>query len=148
YADRCGPGTRQPLLVISPYSKVNRIDHTPTEQTSIIKFVEDNWHTGRIGDASFDSRAGSLKGMFDFRHPNNKQVLLNADGSVKSVGPVRHVDPVATTITQGPAMQNAASATDSAGFPVLPAGVGAAVVAAGATGTVLVLRRRKGRGTA
>ncbi|MFF8789835.1 phospholipase C [Streptomyces sp. NPDC015125] len=143
YADRCGPGTRQPLLVISPYSRVNKIDHTRTEQTSIIKFIENNWHTGRIGDASFDTRAGSLNGMFDFRHPNNKQVLLHADGSVKSVGPIRHVAPVATTIDPGPSLQNLASAGEPSGFPVLPVGVGAAVVAAGATGTFLVLRRRK-----
>jgi phospholipase C len=85
YADRCGPGTRQPLLVISPYSKVNSVDHTRTEQASITKFIEDNWQTGRIGDASFDARAGNLTGAFDFRHPNDKQVLLNTDGSVKSV---------------------------------------------------------------
>ncbi|WP_237554902.1 MULTISPECIES: alkaline phosphatase family protein [unclassified Streptomyces] len=85
YADRCGPGTRQPLLVISPYSKVNSVDHTRTEQASITKFIEDNWKTGQIGDASFDSRANSLTGAFDFRHPNNEQVLLNANGSVKSI---------------------------------------------------------------
>ncbi|SHL40782.1 alkaline phosphatase family protein [Actinacidiphila paucisporea] len=88
YADRCGPGTRQPLLVVSPYSKVNSVDHTRTEQTSITKFIEDNWSTGRIGDAAFDSRANSLNGAFDFKHPNNKQVLLNTDGSVKSVKPI------------------------------------------------------------
>ncbi|MFG2859369.1 phospholipase C [Streptomyces sioyaensis] len=143
YKDRCGPGTRQPLLVISPYSKVNKIDHTRTEQTSIIKFIEHNWHTGQIGDASFDARAGSLNGMFDFRHPNNKQVLLNTDGSVKSVGPVRSVAPVATTIDPGPAMQNTAASGDSAGSAVLPVALGAAVVAGGVTGTFLVLRRRK-----
>ncbi|MBM4792051.1 alkaline phosphatase family protein [Streptomyces sioyaensis] len=146
YQDRCGPGTRQPLLVISPYSKVNKIDHTRTEQTSIIKFIEHNWHTGQIGDASFDARAGSLNGMFDFRHPNNKQVLLNADGSVQSVGPLRHVAPVATTIDPGPSMQNTAASGDSAGSAVLPVAIGAAVVAGGVTGTLLLLRRRKEHG--
>jgi phospholipase C len=88
YADRCGPGTRQPLLVISPYSKVNAVDHTRTEQASITRFIEDNWKTGRVGDASFDQGAGSLTGAFDFRHPNDKQVLLNTNGSVKSVKPI------------------------------------------------------------
>src|SRR6202034_3929857 len=33
---RCGYGPRLPLLVISPYSKVNYVDHTLTDQTSII----------------------------------------------------------------------------------------------------------------
>ncbi|MGR6974457.1 phospholipase C [Streptomyces cynarae] len=147
YQDRCGPGTRQPLLVVSPYSKVNKVDHTQTDQSSIIRFIEDNWHTGRIGDHSFDATAGSLAGMFDFRHPNNKQVLLNADGSVQSVGPIHPVKAVATSITPGPAMQNTAASTDASSFPALPVGIAAgALVAAGATGTFLTLRRRERAG--
>ncbi|MEU6773728.1 alkaline phosphatase family protein [Streptomyces sp. NPDC046759] len=144
YADRCGPGTRQPLLVISPYSKVNKVDHTLTNQASITRFIEDNWCTGRIGDQSFDATAGSLAGMFDFRHPNNKQVLLNSDGSIKHVGPIKHVAPVSTSITPGPAMQNAAATTDASGFPALPVGLGVgALLAAGVTGTYLTLRRKQ-----
>ncbi|WP_346081350.1 MULTISPECIES: alkaline phosphatase family protein [Actinomycetes] len=143
YADRCGPGTRQPLLVISPYSKVNKVDHTLTDQASIIRFIEDNWHTGRVGDASFDAKAGSLGGMFDFRHPNNRRVLLNSDGSVKSVGPIKHVAPVHTSITPGPAFQTAADASD-ASFPTLPVGLGVgALLAAGLTGTYFTMRRRQ-----
>ncbi|MFY4718285.1 phospholipase C [Streptomyces sp. LaBMicrA B280] len=143
YADRCGPGTRQPLLVISPYSKVNKVDHTLTDQASITRFIEDNWRTGRVGDASFDAKAGSLGGMFDFRHPNDKRVLLNTDGSVKSVGPIRHVAPVHTSITPGPAFQNAADTSD-ASFPTLPVGLGiGALLAAGLTGTYFTMRRRQ-----
>ncbi|WAL63355.1 alkaline phosphatase family protein [Amycolatopsis cynarae] len=66
YADRCGYGPRLPLLVISPYSRTNYVDHTRTDQSSVLRFIEDNWHTGRIGDASFDERAGSLEHMLDF----------------------------------------------------------------------------------
>ncbi|MEU1621294.1 alkaline phosphatase family protein [Streptomyces sp. NPDC005722] len=146
YADRCGPGTRQPLLVVSPYSKVNKVDHTLTDQASVLRFIEDNWRTGRIGDHSFDATAGPLTGMFDFRHPNGKQVLLNADGSVRSVGPIRPVKALATHITAGPAMQATAATTDAPAFPALPVGVGAAALAA-ATGGYLTLRRRR-RGTA
>ncbi|MFI2764721.1 phospholipase C [Streptomyces echinatus] len=143
YADRCGPGTRQPLLVISPYSKVNKVDHTLTNQASVIRFIEDNWHTGRIGDHSFDATAGSLTGMFDFAHPNNRQVLLNSDGSVRSVGPVRDVAAVRTRITPGPGMRVMAAATDGSRFPALPVGLGlGGLLAAGATGTYLTLRRR------
>jgi phospholipase C len=148
YLDRCGPGTRQPLLVISPYSKVNKVDHTQTDQASIIRFIEDNWHTGRIGDHSFDATAGPLTGLFDFRHPNNKQVLLTMDGSVKSVGPIRPVRPVATSITPGPDMQNTAVATESSAFPAVPVGLAVGgLLAVGATGTYLTMRRRA-RGTA
>ena len=32
----------------------------------MLRFIENNWLTGRIGDASFDTRAGSLGGLFDF----------------------------------------------------------------------------------
>jgi phospholipase C len=66
---RCGYGPRLPLLVISPYSKVNYIDHTLTDQTSIIRFIEDNWLGGqRIGNGSFDALAGTVNNMFDFSH--------------------------------------------------------------------------------
>ncbi|MFC0554581.1 phospholipase C [Planotetraspora thailandica] len=77
YDDRCGYGPRTPLLVISPYSKVNHVDHTLTDQTSVLRFIEDNWNLGRIGDQSYDSRAGSLKGMFDFHKPQAETVILN-----------------------------------------------------------------------
>ncbi|MFI9719974.1 phospholipase C [Streptomyces sp. NPDC052396] len=79
---RCGPGPRLPLLVVSPYSKANTVDHTPTEQTSVLRFIEDNWRLGRIGGGSFDARAGSLLGLFDFTRPRAGRLLLNPDGSV------------------------------------------------------------------
>ena len=51
--DRCGYGTRLPLLVISPWAKQNYIDHTLTDQTSILRFIEDNWlHGERISSSS------------------------------------------------------------------------------------------------
>jgi phospholipase C len=62
---RCGYGPRQPLLVISPFARENKVDHTLTDLSSILKFAEDNWKLGTI-DGSFDSIAGSLNGMFDF----------------------------------------------------------------------------------
>src|SRR6202012_3890328 len=65
---RCGYGTRQPLLVISPYAKGNYIDHTLTDQTSVLRFIEDNWLSGqRIQTGgSFDTIAGTIENMFDF----------------------------------------------------------------------------------
>jgi phospholipase C len=84
YADRCGPGPRLPILVISPYAKANYVDHTPTEQASILRFIEDNWQTGRLGDASFDARAGTLQNMFDFTKTQGETVLLKGDGTVAS----------------------------------------------------------------
>jgi len=77
YQDRCGYGPRTPLLVISPYSKANYVDHSVTDQTSILKFVEDNWKTGSIGDNSFDAVAGSLNSMFDFGKRSADRVILD-----------------------------------------------------------------------
>ncbi len=66
YRDRCGYGPRLPFLVISPYAKVNYIDHGVIDQTSIIKFIEDNWNLDKIGDQSFDEKAGFILNMFEF----------------------------------------------------------------------------------
>jgi len=65
---RCGYGTRQPLLVVSPYAKKNYVDHTLTDQTSVLRFVEDNWLGGqRIQPGgSFDTIANSIQNMFSF----------------------------------------------------------------------------------
>jgi phospholipase C len=66
YQNRCGYGPRLPILVISPWAKVNFVDHTLIDQTSITRFIEDNWGLGRIGNNSYDSKAGSILNMFDF----------------------------------------------------------------------------------
>ncbi|MFF1879447.1 phospholipase C [Leifsonia sp. NPDC058230] len=88
YADRCGPSQRLPLLVISPYAAQNHVDHTQTDQASILRFIETNWLTGRIGDASFDQRSGSLGGMFDWFRPQQREVLLSpSTGAVTAVVP-------------------------------------------------------------
>jgi phospholipase C len=70
---RCGYGPRLPLLVISPWARHNFVDHTMTDQTSVLRFVEDNWLGGeRIGAGSFDAIAGPLDNMFNFSdHPQN-----------------------------------------------------------------------------
>jgi phospholipase C len=78
YLDRAGYGPRLPLLVISPYAKKNFVDHTLTDQSSILRFIEDNWNLGRIGDHSFDAVAGTLNNMFDFKHkPSNEKLFLD-----------------------------------------------------------------------
>jgi phospholipase C len=76
YQDRCGYGPRLPLQVISPYAKQNFVDHSITDQTSILRFIEDNWGLGRIGDQSFDAKAGSLDNLFDFSHGRNANRLF------------------------------------------------------------------------
>jgi phospholipase C len=72
---RCGYGPRQPFLVISPFARRNYVDHTATDQTSVLRFIEDNFTLGRIDAASgksvaqggsFDQVAGSLDSLFSF----------------------------------------------------------------------------------
>jgi phospholipase C len=69
---RCGYGPRLPLLVISPWSKRNYVDHTITDQSSILRFIEDNWLNGQRIQGSFDALAGTLNNMFDFRRAPNR----------------------------------------------------------------------------
>ncbi len=78
YEDRCGYGPRLPLLVISPYAKQNFVDNAVTDQSSIMRFIEDNWSLGRAGNQSSDALAGSIDGMFNFSHGNfGDRLILN-----------------------------------------------------------------------
>jgi len=84
YLDRCGYGSRLPFLVISPHAKQNYVSHALNDQTSVTRFIEDNWNLGRIGDQSFDALAGSILDMFDFTagHRAKKLMLDPATGEV------------------------------------------------------------------
>lgn len=77
YPDRCGYGPRLPLLVISGYAKQNFVDHTTTDQSSVLRFIEDNWNTGRIGNQSADAMAGSILNMFDFTQAPTRTLYMN-----------------------------------------------------------------------
>jgi len=74
---RCGYGPRLPLLVISPYARFNYVDHQVTDQSSITRFIEDNWQLGRIGNGSTDTIAGTLDGLFNFSFAANPPLFLN-----------------------------------------------------------------------
>ncbi|HVY15225.1 MAG TPA: alkaline phosphatase family protein [Rhodopila sp.] len=65
---RCGPGTRIPFLIVSPWARTNSVDHRLISQASVVRFIEDNWlHGRRLGGGSFDATSGSVMGMFDFK---------------------------------------------------------------------------------
>jgi phospholipase C len=83
---RCGFGPRLPMLVISPYARVNHVDHNLTDQASIINFIEYNWKLpGLPGSADQilsrqDRSQGmpfDLAGMFEFRHPQAGRLTLD-----------------------------------------------------------------------
>jgi phospholipase C len=77
---RCGYGPRLPFIVISPFAKKNFVDHTITDQSSIIAFIEDNWSLPHITN-SMDSIAGPITNMLDFSHHedegNNRTLILD-----------------------------------------------------------------------
>ena len=78
---RCGYGPRLPLLLISPWAKPNYVSHAIADQTSILRFIEDNFlNQQRIGQGSYDEIAGSIGDMFDFSSPtpkNGTTILLD-----------------------------------------------------------------------
>ncbi len=88
YQGRPGYGFRVPCLVISPWAKDNFVDHTLIDQTSVLRFIEDNWNLGRIGNFSYDALANPITNMFDFSHRKLRYLYLNPnDGTVIYAGP-------------------------------------------------------------
>jgi phospholipase C len=82
FQGRCGYGPRLPLMVISPYARTNYIDHAVTDQSSILRFIEDNWNLGRLGNGSTDAIAGSMMGMFNFKGTASAVLLDPTTGLV------------------------------------------------------------------
>ena len=77
---RCGVGPRLPLLVVSPWAKTNYVDNTLTTQTSVVRFIEDNWLGGeRLGGGSEDASTGSLEEMFDFHQLPFRRLFLEPE---------------------------------------------------------------------
>jgi phospholipase C len=84
FQGRCGHGPRLPLILVSPWAKDNYVDHTLTDQTSSLRFIEENWHLGFVdgpvppprGRESFDRIAGSIEGMLDFSQPRSERLFL------------------------------------------------------------------------
>jgi phospholipase C len=75
------------LLVISPWARHNFVDHTLTDQSSVLRFVEDNWLKGeRLGAGSFDTIANPINNLFNFeRRDNGGRFLLDPNtGTVES----------------------------------------------------------------
>jgi len=67
------------MLVISPYAKTNLVDHSLTDQSSILRFIEDNWGLGRMGNQTFDVKAGPISNMLDFSSSGHRAGNLVLD---------------------------------------------------------------------
>ncbi|GAC1344294.1 MAG: alkaline phosphatase family protein [Candidatus Dormibacteria bacterium] len=100
---RCGYGPRLPLLVVSPFAKPNFVDGHLSDQSSILRFIEDNWRLGRIGSGSADEYAGTLNNMFDFDGARSDQrtgklFLDPCTGQRASEAQVAALSPTADTV--------------------------------------------------
>ena len=83
---RCGFGPRLPFLLISPFAKVNYVDHSVADQSSVVRFIEDTFGLGRIGSPSLDAQAGLITQMFNFTGNLAPAVILDPNqGTVVSV---------------------------------------------------------------
>jgi len=90
---RCGPGTRVPFIVVSPYAKTNHVSSTYISQASVVLFIEDNWlHCKRLGGGSFDATTGSIMDMFDFDQDHRHDFRTDA----------LFLDPTAGTVIVSP----------------------------------------------
>jgi phospholipase C len=68
-ADRWGPGTRVPTIVISPYAKKGSVDKTVYETTSILGLIQKRWSLEALPGVTARQAAqvaGDLTNAFDF----------------------------------------------------------------------------------
>ena len=65
--DRWGPGTRIPTIIISPYAKRGYVDSSPSDTTSIIKFVTRRFGLEPLPGAR--STMSDLSNAFDLSQP-------------------------------------------------------------------------------
>jgi phospholipase C len=80
--DRYGLGIRVPMLMLSPYAIRGHIDHHYGEFSSVIRFIEDNWHLSTL--TKRDQRAGNLVPDFNFNQtplrPDPRPLRTNCKG--------------------------------------------------------------------
>jgi phospholipase C len=79
---RCGYGPRQAFVLVSPWALENFVDHTVTDQTSVLRFIEDNWLGGQRITGSFDALASPINQMFNFSRGGNasdRQLILDEE---------------------------------------------------------------------
>ena len=65
-----------PFLVISPFAKENFVGHALIDQTSILRFVEDNWFLGESEINRLTSKPVSAN-FFDFSKRHSRPLILD-----------------------------------------------------------------------
>jgi len=72
--DQDGLGPRVPLLIISPFAKPGYISHTLYEHSSLLKFVETQYHLRSL--TARDAAASTMLDSFDFNQPPQPSLVL------------------------------------------------------------------------
>jgi phospholipase C len=55
--DTWGPGTRVPMIIVSPFARRGYVDHTPYETVSILRFIELRWDLPALNRRDAAARA-------------------------------------------------------------------------------------------
>ena len=63
--------------MISPWARANYVSSTLLDQSSVVKFIEDNWHVPAMGNGATDVAAGSMSLLFDFNGKQQRPVFLS-----------------------------------------------------------------------
>ncbi|HEY5029490.1 MAG TPA: alkaline phosphatase family protein [Candidatus Angelobacter sp.] len=61
-------GFRVPLIIVSPFSKVHYVSHTPMDYTAVLKFVEKRFNLPSL--TARDAVQADMEEFFDFSSPN------------------------------------------------------------------------------
>jgi len=85
--DKWGPGTRVPMIVISPFAKQGFVDHTQYDTTSILKTIENRWGLAPLG--SRDAQVNDLTNAFDFSQAASGRTGGGAGSVLPVTGAVR-----------------------------------------------------------
>jgi phospholipase C len=83
--DAYGYGFRVPALLVSPYARKGYIDSTELDYTSILRFIEDNWHLDPL--STRDAAANSIASAFDFEQAARKPTFISYERTAAVAAP-------------------------------------------------------------
>ena len=73
--DFFGDGPRIMMILVSPYSVGGKVSHTYNDQASVLKFIERNWHLGKITNRSRDNLPNPIMDKKNLLVPTNMPAI-------------------------------------------------------------------------
>ncbi len=73
--DFFGDGPRMLMILVSPYSTGGKVSHTYNDQASVLKFIERNWHLGKISNRSRDNLPNPIMEKKNLLVPTNMPAI-------------------------------------------------------------------------